>query len=146
MQKGGTQRVPPAARTRERGQLGSATRLLPCGSVRFVRRHPVLSTIALLLVAVLGLFVATGYAVWRAAHTDDARRVQHADTILVLGAAQYNGRPSPVFQARLSHAELLFHEGFASKVLVVGGNKPGDATTEAAAGRSWLVGPGVPTE
>jgi len=113
--------------------------------VGFIRRHPWLSGVSLLLIAILATLAVTGVAVWRAAHTDDARRVQHADLIIVLGAAQYNGRPSPVFQARLSHAVLLFKEGFADRVLVVGGNKPGDLTTEAEAGRAWLVEQGLPT-
>ena len=110
----------------------------------FIRRHPWLSGVSLLLATILAFLALTGVAVWRAAHTDDARRVQHADLIIVLGAAQYNGRPSPVFQARLSHAVLLFNEGFAGSVLVVGGNKPGDASTEAEAGRAWLIGQGLP--
>ena len=110
----------------------------------FIRRHPWLSGVSLLLAAILVVLALTGVAVWRAAHTDDARRIQRADLIIVLGAAQYNGRPSPVFQARLSHAVLLFNDGFATSVLVVGGNKPGDVTTEAETGRSWLVGQGLP--
>jgi uncharacterized SAM-binding protein YcdF (DUF218 family) len=112
--------------------------------VRSVRRHPILSIIALLLVTVLGLFVVTGYAVWRAAHSDDARRIEHADTILVLGAAQYDGRPSPVFQGRLKQAALLFHEDRAGSVIVLGGGRPGDVTTEAQAGRDFLVADGLP--
>ena len=118
--------------------------MLPSEAVRFVRRHPIISIIALLVLAVLGLFVTTGYAVWSAAHTDDASRVQHADTILVLGAAQYDGRPSPVFQGRLKQAALLFHENRAGSVIVLGGGRPGDVTTEAQTGRNYLVADGLP--
>src|SRR5438093_4476000 len=110
----------------------------------FVRRHRVLSPLLVLFLGIVGLLLATGVAVWRAAHLDEARRVGHADVIAVLGAAQYNGRPSPIFQGRLEQAELLFHRGFSSRVLVLGGGKPGDRTTEAQSGKDWLVGRGLP--
>jgi uncharacterized SAM-binding protein YcdF (DUF218 family) len=112
--------------------------------VGFIRRRPVLSALALGLVVVVGAVVLTGVAVWQAAHTDDASRVDHADLIIVLGAAQYSGEPSPVFEARLAHAQLLFEEGFGDSVLVVGGGQPGDVTTEGAAGRAWLLARGLP--
>src|SRR6266705_6284395 len=110
----------------------------------FIRRHPLVIGMAVLALAALGILLATSVAVWKAAHTDEARRVGHADVIAVLGAAQYNGRPSPTFQGRLEQAELLFHKGFASRVLVLGGGKPGDRTTEAQSGKDWLVGRGLP--
>lgn len=88
----------------------------------------------------------TALAVWRAAHTDDASRIDHADVILVLGAAQYQGVPSPVFEGRLEHAALLYQDGRAETVLVLGGSAPGDRFTEAAAGRDWLLGHGVATD
>jgi len=110
----------------------------------FVRRHRVLLPLLVLFLGIVGLLLATGVAVWRAAHLDEARRVGHADVIAVLGAAQYNGRPSPIFQGRLEQAELLFHRGFSSRVLVLGGGKPGDRTTEAQSGKDWLVGRGLP--
>ncbi len=110
----------------------------------FVRRHPILTSAFALVAVVLGILGTTAVAVWRAAHTDDARTIGHADLIVVLGAAQYNGRPSPVFQGRLDQAKILFDEKFAPDVLVVGGNQPGDATTEAVAGRDWLVSKGLP--
>jgi uncharacterized SAM-binding protein YcdF (DUF218 family) len=68
------------------------------------------------------------------------------DVILVLGAAQYNGDPSPVFEGRLRHAELLYDEGKADTILVLGGGAPGDSSTEAESGRDWLVSEGVPSE
>lgn len=67
-----------------------------------------------------------------------------ADAILVMGAAQYDGRPSPVFQARLDHALQLYRSKVASHVVTVGGGQPGDRTTEAEAGRQYLIGKGVP--
>lgn len=111
-----------------------------------IRRHPVLVTIAAVALAIVTVFAATGVAVWRAAHTDDASLVDRVDVILVLGAAQYNGDPSPVFEGRLRHAELLYDEGRADTILVLGGGAPGDSSTEAEAGRDWLVSDGVPSE
>lgn len=110
-----------------------------------IRRHPVLVTIAAVAAAIVIAFAATGIAVWRAAHTDDASTVDRVDVILVLGAAQYNGDPSPVFEGRLRHAELLFEEGRADTILVLGGGAPGDRSTEAESGRDWLVSEGVPS-
>lgn len=110
-----------------------------------IRRHPVLVTIAAVAAAIVIAFAATGVAVWRAAHTDDASQVERVDVILVLGAAQYNGDPSPVFEGRLRHAELLYEEGKADTVLVLGGGAPGDRSTEAESGRDWLLAEGLPS-
>jgi uncharacterized SAM-binding protein YcdF (DUF218 family) len=109
-----------------------------------IRRHPVLVTFAAVALAIVIVFAATGVAVWRAAHTDDASLVDRVDVILVLGAAQYNGDPSPVFEGRLRHAELLYDEGRADTILVLGGGAPGDSSTEAESGRDWLLSDGVP--
>ena len=62
-----------------------------------------------------------------------------ADAIVVLGAAQYNGRPSPVFRARLDHAATLYQRGLAPVVLVTGDVGPGDTLNEADVGRDYLV-------
>jgi uncharacterized SAM-binding protein YcdF (DUF218 family) len=115
--------------------------------VGFVRRHLVVTAV-LALVGLLAIVLAgTGWAVWSAAHTDDARRVDRADVILVLGAAQYQGVPSPVFVGRLEQAALLFRQGRAEHVVVLGAGQPGDTSTEAEAGRSYLVEEqGLPTD
>jgi uncharacterized SAM-binding protein YcdF (DUF218 family) len=110
-----------------------------------IRRHPVLITIAAVAAVIVIGFAGTGVAVWRAAHTDDARDVERVDVILVLGAAQYNGDPSPVFEGRLRHAQLLYEEGRADTILVLGGGAPGDSSTEAESGRDWLVAEGLPS-
>jgi uncharacterized SAM-binding protein YcdF (DUF218 family) len=112
--------------------------------VAALRRHPVLFTLLGVGLAGLVLVAITGFAVWRAAHTDDASRVDRADVILVLGAAQYNGDPSPVFEGRLRHAALLFREGRSDTVIVLGGAAPGDRSSEAEAGRDWLISEGLP--
>ena len=118
--------------------------LLPSLGVGFVRRHPVVTAgLALVLIAV-GLIAASAIAVWNSAHTDDARKVDHTDAIVVLGAAQYNGRPSPVFADRLDQAKVLFDQHRAPLIITLGANEPGDRTTEAAAGRDYLINRGVP--
>ena len=111
-----------------------------------IRRHPVVSGLLAALLAVVALFALTAVAVWRTAHHDDASEVETADLIVVLGAAQYDGEPSPVFVGRLDHAALLFGQGRAPRVVVVGGNRPGDVSTEAAAGRDYLMAQGLPSE
>jgi uncharacterized SAM-binding protein YcdF (DUF218 family) len=113
--------------------------------VGFVKRHPILIAGIVTILAAVGLLLATAVAVWRAAHHDEARRVGHADLIAVLGAAEYNGTPSPTFQGRLEQAELLFNKGFAPRILVLGGRQAGDRTTEADAGRAWLLSQGLPS-
>jgi uncharacterized SAM-binding protein YcdF (DUF218 family) len=66
------------------------------------------------------------------------------DAIVVLGAAQYNGRPSPVLRARLDHAIQLYHEGLAPRIVVTGGVGRGDTTSEALVGRHYLLTNGIP--
>jgi uncharacterized SAM-binding protein YcdF (DUF218 family) len=81
------------------------------------------------------------YEVWRSARTDEARPV---DAIVVLGAAQYDGRPSPVLAARLDHALELWQQGYADRIVVTGGRRPGDRFTEATASADYLIARGVP--
>ncbi len=66
-----------------------------------------------------------------------------ADAIVVLGAAQYSGRPSPVLKARLDHAVQLWKSGMASWLILTGGRGRGDTTSEAAVGRRYAVRAGV---
>jgi uncharacterized SAM-binding protein YcdF (DUF218 family) len=76
-----------------------------------------------------------------------AGRADHrdpVDAIVVLGAAQYDGRPSPQLQARLDHAITLWDGGVAPLVMVTGGKLPGDRFTEAEASQRYLVASGVP--
>jgi|SRR5687767_5814176 len=69
-----------------------------------------------------------------------------SDAIVVLGAAQYNGRPSPVFRARLNHAATLYQRGLAPLILVTGGVGVGDTLNEAIVGRDYLAGLGLPSD
>ena len=102
--------------------------------------------VALLVVVLLLPVAASAVAVWRAAHTDDASRVDSADVILVLGAAQYGGEPSPVFAGRLDHGKLLYDQGFSDRIMVLGAGQEGDEFTEAEAGAGYLTQEGVPPE
>jgi uncharacterized SAM-binding protein YcdF (DUF218 family) len=67
-----------------------------------------------------------------------------SDAIVILGAAQYDGRPSPVLQARLDHGASLYRDGWAEQILVTGGIVEGDRMSEATAGRRYLVNNGIP--
>jgi vancomycin permeability regulator SanA len=92
------------------------------------------------LVSVLYYFVTLAQ-VWRAGVTDHGRPV---DAIVVMGAAQYDGRPSPQLQARLDHVVELWSQGLAPMVIVTGGNQPGDRFTEASTSEKYLEANGVP--
>jgi uncharacterized SAM-binding protein YcdF (DUF218 family) len=91
----------------------------------------------------IGLLVVGGTTlrVWQVARIDDRRPV---DAVVVLGAAQYDGEPSSIFAARLRHAQQLYEDGMAPRIVTTGGGRAGDAYTEAAAGRRYLVARGVP--
>lgn len=92
--------------------------------------------------AVLLLYLGvTLVQVWRAARRDEARR---AEAIVVFGAAQYDGEPSPVLRARLDHARELYRRKLADVIVVTGGRQRGDRFTEAAAAAGYLGRKGVP--
>lgn len=85
----------------------------------------------------------TTFRIWDQGARDEART---ADAIVVLGAAQYNGTPSRIYEARLAHAVDLYQAGIAPILVVTGGKAEGDRTTEAAAGRAYALGHGVPED
>jgi len=114
--------------------------------VRWFRRHPVWTAIALVGFVVFVLVGGSAFTVWRSAHHDGAADVDHVDAIVVLGAAQYDGTPSPLFQGRLDHAALLWGQGKADIVVTVGSKQSGDRHTEAEAGRDYLIEQGVPAD
>jgi vancomycin permeability regulator SanA len=93
------------------------------------------------IVAVTALASYATLRIWSQGYTDEARP---ADAIVVLGAAQYDGTPSPVFRARIDHAVDLWKSGLAPWFVVTGGSAVGDRTTEAAAARAYAVSQGVP--
>lgn len=96
------------------------------------------------IVGIVGLyFLVTFLQVWKTARTDHAAP---AEAIVVLGAAQYNGRPSAVYRARLDHAADLYEQGIGPVVVVTGGKQTGDQFTEATAGADTLHERGVPDD
>ncbi len=107
-------------------------------------RRPLRDLAAVGLLCGLGIVALTAYAtyrIWAQAGVDEAAR---SGAIVVLGAAQYDGRPSPVFAARLEHAVDLYHQGLAPYFVVTGGKQKGDRWTEAETARRYAIAHGVP--
>jgi len=102
--------------------------------------------IRVVLTAFLGLVVAivvTFGQVWWVGREDHR---PHSDVLVVLGASQYDGRPSAIFAARLDHAAQLYRAGVAREVITVGGSQPGDRFTEGEAGAAYLRRQGIPAD
>lgn len=116
---------------------------------RAARKPPARSRIVGVLLSVT-LIVATiavllpFYAAWKVVGDAGVDDRQPTDAIVVLGAAQFNGRPSPVLAARLAHAKVLYRQSVAPRIVTVGGKQRGDRYTEARAGLAYLVDHGVP--
>ena len=96
--------------------------------------------VAAVVLTVLVVVGGTAVRIWWVARGDDRTP---SDVILVLGASQFDGRPSPVLEARLEHAKTLYEQRVAPRVVTVGGGAPGDRTTEAASGKAYLAKRGV---
>jgi uncharacterized SAM-binding protein YcdF (DUF218 family) len=109
----------------------------PFAWFRWARR--ILLAIVVVIVGLVGYVWV--HIWWVGAHEDEHPR---SDAIVVLGASQYNGVPSPVFAARLNHAVYLYNSHVAPEIVTVGGKQPGDNFTEAVAGRRYLHHHGVP--
>ena len=92
----------------------------------------------------LGALALGGYAAVAISAQGNRDEQQPADAIVVLGAAQFNGTPGGVFEARLQHAVDLYEAHLADYLIVTGGKLPGDRTTEAATARTWAIAHGVP--
>jgi uncharacterized SAM-binding protein YcdF (DUF218 family) len=98
------------------------------------------------LVAAVGAFVVTGWMSWRIWDVGNRDQKQRVDAIVVLGAAQYNGRPSTILKARLDHGIELYQSGLGRYFVVTGGKAEGDRTTEAASARAYAISRGVPAD
>jgi uncharacterized SAM-binding protein YcdF (DUF218 family) len=99
-----------------------------------------------ILLAVTALLVTIGYVSVRIGQQSTRDEAQPADVILVLGAAEYRGRPSPVLRARLDHALELYNRRLAPLLMTTGGAGGDPVFTEAGVGRSYLMSKGVPSE
>ncbi|HET7182944.1 MAG TPA: YdcF family protein [Candidatus Limnocylindrales bacterium] len=114
---------------------------------RPVDRRPAVQTLALLVAGLaIGGAALIGYTAWQIAVQGARDERQRADAIVVLGAAQFNGTPGGVFEARLRHAVDLYNDHVADYLVVTGGKLPGDRTTEAATARKWAIQHGVPAD
>lgn len=102
---------------------------------KFIRR---LISFILLLIIVIPLYVAG--SIWYSARNSAPVK---SDVILVMGAAQFDGRPSEILQSRLQESLKIYKAGFAPRIYTVGSGAPGDRTTEAAASKAWLIENGV---
>ena len=89
---------------------------------------------------------AVAYVSLRIERQSNLEEAQTADVILVLGAAEYRGRPSQVLRARLDHALELYQRKLAPLILTTGGAGGDPVFTEGGVGRSYLIGHGVPPE
>jgi uncharacterized SAM-binding protein YcdF (DUF218 family) len=116
----------------------------PVDAVRPQRRWPKRLIRAAALAFALGCvyYLVSLVQVWSTGNDDEARPV---DAIVVLGAAQYDGRPSPQLAARLDHAFALFGLGDSARIVVTGAKRSGDRFTEAQASAMYLESKGVPS-
>jgi len=97
--------------------------------------------LALVVAAAGAYFLAIGAAIVRAAAGD---QIHSADAIVVFGAAEYSGHPSPVYRARLDHAFDLFQRGVAPVVITTGGAAADPSFSEGGVGHDYLMGRGIP--
>ena len=97
-------------------------------------------TVAVLMCGAVLYVVANIAQVWVVGRSDQARSV---DAIVVMGVAQYDGRPSPQLQARLDHVLAVWGTGVTQLVITTGGNQPGDRFTEARASADYLIAGGI---
>lgn len=113
-------------------------------------RRPGLGWGKAISLVVMGLLAAAVIvplaSAWHVRSTAHATSSAPSDAIVVLGAAQFDGDPSPVLRNRLDHARILYDQGVAPKIITVGGKQAGDRFTEAAAGRNYLINQGVPAD
>src|SRR4051812_2711449 len=103
----------------------------------------------LLLVLAAACIALVWYLVWIARQIEEQSDVDEgrpADVILVLGAAEYRGKPSPVLKARLDHALWLYYQKMAPRILTTGGAGGDPLFTEGEVGRAYLVERGIPSE
>src|SRR5471030_2740899 len=99
-----------------------------------------------IMLAIAALFVYVAYLSVRIERQSTIDEAQPADVILVLGAAEYRGRPSPVLRARLDHALELYNRKLSPRIMTTGGAGGDPVFTEGGVGRTYLIGRGVPAE
>jgi uncharacterized SAM-binding protein YcdF (DUF218 family) len=110
-----------------------------------MKRVQWIATVAV-MAAAIGAAASIAYVSRRIEQQSTRDEARQADVILVLGAAEYRGRPSPVLRARLDHALELYGRGLARLVMTTGGAGGDPVFTEGGVGRSYLIAHGVPSE
>jgi uncharacterized SAM-binding protein YcdF (DUF218 family) len=108
-------------------------------------QHPQMSWwLRLLVLAVAGVLLLLAVTAVQVVHTASLEEIHPADAIVVFGAAEYSGRPSPVLRARLDHALDVFHRGMAPVVITTGGAAADPTFSEGGVGRDYLMRHGIP--
>lgn len=120
-----------------------ATRQPPPRRIRRGWGAAIALIVAMVVLLVVVVPFAAAYHVWA---TAAVHSTTPTDAIVVLGAAQYDGKPSPVLENRLEHAQSLLAAGVAPRIITVGGKQPGDTFTEGEAGAMFLSTAGVPSD
>ena len=125
-------------------ELAGADDLVDLGGGRRPRRGWVRVTVRVALLAAAAAVVYYTVTFVQVRATGDSDQTRAVDAIVVMGAAQYDGRPSPQLAARLDHVVELWRDGVAEHVVVTGGKQPADTHTEAEASADYLTDRGVP--
>ena len=108
-------------------------------------QHPQMSWwLRLLVLAVVGVLLLLAFKAFKVVRTAALEEIHPADAIVVFGAAEYSGRPSPVLRARLDHALEVFHRGMAPVVITTGGAAADPTFTDGGVGRDYLMHHGIP--
>ena len=102
--------------------------------------------VGLFLVGVIALSLKLFSVATEIRRQSDVEEARPADVILVLGAAEYRGRPSPILEARLNHALFLYRQGLAPRIITTGGKGGDPMFTEGEVGRAYLSRHGIPSE
>ena len=96
----------------------------------------IVGVVSILIAVGLVIYVGLVVRIYSYINVDER---QNSDVIVVMGASQWNGQPSPVFKARLDHAFLLYQEGLASKLILTGGVGSGEIKSESQVGKNYLL-------
>lgn len=96
----------------------------------------IVGVVSILIAVGLVIYVGLVVKIYSYINVDER---QNSDVIVVMGASQWNGQPSPVFKARLDHAFLLYQEGLASKLILTGGVGSGEIKSESQVGKNYLL-------
>lgn len=101
--------------------------------------------LSLKIIACVFILLVTGFSVliFLIYKQSNIQEAQKADAIVVLGASQWNGKPSPVFKARLDHAYYIYQQRYASVIILTGGVGEGEKISESQVGKKYLVKKGI---